>query len=104
MKIFDSSKVLGKSSDTYYVDEIHGRRNRNAYRGLYTGTEALRHKQSQKGGGGKDIQWAKKAVAESSDVREDVVAPIKARIQSGTYEVSADSFADKLIQKFEELR
>ena len=45
-----------------------------------------------------------KAVAESSDVREDVVAPIKARIQSGTYEVSADSFADKLIQKFEELR
>ena len=53
---------------------------------------------------GKDIQWAKKAVAESSDVREDVVAPIKARIQSGTYEVSADSFADKLIQKFEELR
>ncbi len=53
---------------------------------------------------GKDIQWAKKAVAESSDVREDVVAPIKVRIQSGTYEVSADSFADKLIQKFEELR
>lgn len=53
---------------------------------------------------GKDIQWVKKAVAESSDVREDVVAPIKARIQSGTYEVSADSFADKLIQKFEELR
>lgn len=53
---------------------------------------------------GKDIQWAKKAVAESSDVREDVVAPIKARIQSGTYEVSADSFTDKLIQKFEELR
>lgn len=53
---------------------------------------------------GKDIQWAKKAVAESSDVREDVVAPIKARNQSGTYEVSADSFADKLIQKFEELR
>ncbi len=53
---------------------------------------------------GKDIQWAKKAVAESNDVREDVVAPIKARIQSGTYEVSADSFADKLIQKFEELR
>ena len=53
---------------------------------------------------GKEIQWATKAVAESSDVREDVVAPIKARIQSGTYEVSADSFADKLIQKFEELR
>lgn len=53
---------------------------------------------------GKDIQWAKQAVAESSDIREDVVAPIRAKIQSGTYEVSAESFADKLIQKFEELR
>jgi len=53
---------------------------------------------------GKDIQWAKQAVAESSDIREDVIAPIRARIQSGTYAVSTDSFADKLIQKFEELR
>lgn len=53
---------------------------------------------------GKDIQWAKQAVADSSDIREDVIAPIRAKIQSGTYEVSADSFADKLIQKFEELR
>lgn len=53
---------------------------------------------------GKDIQWAKQAVAESSDIREDVVAPIRARIQSGTYEVSAESFADKLVQKFDELR
>lgn len=53
---------------------------------------------------GKDIQWAKQAVAESSDIREDVVAPIRAKIQSGTYEVSTESFADKLIQKFEELR
>ena len=53
---------------------------------------------------GKDIQWAKQAVAESSDIREDVVAPIRAKIQSGTYEVSTESFADKLIQNFEELR
>lgn len=53
---------------------------------------------------GKDIQWAKQAVAESSDIREDVVAPIRAKIQSGSYEVSTESFADKLIQKFEELR
>lgn len=53
---------------------------------------------------GKDIQWAKQAVAESSDIREDVVAPIRARVQAGTYEVSTESFADKLIQKFEELR
>ena len=53
---------------------------------------------------GKDIQTAKQAVAGSSDIREDVTAPIKARIQSGSYEVSTENFADKLMQKYEEMR
>ena len=53
---------------------------------------------------GKDIQNAKQSVAGASDIREDVIAPIKAKIQSGTYEVSAESFADKLMQKYEEMR
>ena len=53
---------------------------------------------------GKDIQTAKQAVAASSDIREDVTASIKARLQSGHYEVSTDSFADKLMQKYEEMR
>lgn len=53
---------------------------------------------------GKDMQVAKAAVAESSDIREDVTAPIKARIQAGTYEVSTDSFADKLLEKYDEMR
>lgn len=53
---------------------------------------------------GKDIQTAKQAVAASSDIREDVTASVKARIQSGSYEVSAESFADKLMQKYEEMR
>lgn len=53
---------------------------------------------------GKDIQSAKQAVAASSDIREDVTAPIKAKLQSGNYEVSTDSFADKLMQKYEEMR
>lgn len=53
---------------------------------------------------GKDMQIAKAAVAGSSDIREDVTAPLKASIQAGTYEVSADSFADKLLKKFEEMR
>ena len=53
---------------------------------------------------GKDIQTAKQAVANSSDIREDVTAPIKAQIQAGTYEVSAESFADKLMKKYEEMR
>lgn len=53
---------------------------------------------------GKDIQIAKQAIAGSSDIREDVTASIRARIQEGTYEVSAESFADKLMQKYEEMR
>lgn len=53
---------------------------------------------------GKDIQTAKQAVAASSDIREDVTAPVKAKIQAGTYEVSPESFADKLMQKYEEMR
>lgn len=53
---------------------------------------------------GKDIQTAKAAVAGASDIREDVTAPIKARIQSGTYQVSPESFAEKLLEKYEEMR
>lgn len=57
---------------------------------------------------GKDIQWVKQALSESGDIREDIVAPVKAKIQAGTYEVSTERFADKLLEKFlekyEELR
>ena len=53
---------------------------------------------------GKDIQTAKAAVAGASDIREDVTAPIKARIQSGIYQVSPESFAEKLLKKYEEMR
>lgn len=53
---------------------------------------------------GKDIQAVKAAVASAPDIREELTAPIKARIQDGTYEVSNGSFAEKLIQKYEEMR
>lgn len=49
---------------------------------------------------GKDIQIAKTAVNDAPDVREDVVAPIRSQIQNGTYEVSEESFAEKLMAKF----
>ena len=42
---------------------------------------------------GKDIQIAKNAVAAAPDIREDVVAPIRAAVTNGTYQVSAESFA-----------
>ena len=51
---------------------------------------------------GKDFQSAKAAVKASSDVREDVIAPLKAEIASGTYFVSGESFAERMLQRYEE--
>ncbi len=53
---------------------------------------------------GKDIQMAKAAVKASPDVRTEVTAPIKEQIQNGTYSVDTASFAEKLLQKYEEMR
>lgn len=53
---------------------------------------------------GKDIQTAKAAVAGSPDIREELTAPIKTQIQNGTYSVDNASFAEKLLQKYEEIR
>lgn len=53
---------------------------------------------------GKDIQTAKAALAGTPDIREQVTAPIRARVQDGTYGVDNASFAEKLLQKYEEMR
>ncbi len=50
---------------------------------------------------GKDIQTVKQAVANSSDIRSDITEPIKAAINNGTYNVSNDDFASKLLEKYE---
>lgn len=50
---------------------------------------------------GKDYQTAKQAVVDSADIREEVTAPLKKSIQSGTYEVNTEKFAEKLIKKYE---
>ena len=49
---------------------------------------------------GKDYQTAKTAVANSPDVREDLGASLKERIQNGSYEVDGGDFADKLIKAY----
>lgn len=51
---------------------------------------------------GKDIQTARQAVANSADIREDITAPLKASVQSGTYDVSGEDFASKLVQKYQD--
>lgn len=49
---------------------------------------------------GRDSQIAKKALASTPDVREDKVASIKEQIDNGTYDVSTDDFASKLLDKY----
>lgn len=49
---------------------------------------------------GKDAQIAKQAVADTPDVRESVIAPIKEQLDNGTYEVSVDDLAGKLLEKY----
>ena len=53
---------------------------------------------------GRDYQFAKTAVQNSPDIREELTAPIKEKVQNGTYEVETASFAEKLLQKYEESR
>lgn len=49
---------------------------------------------------GKDLQAAKQAVKEAPDIREDKVNRIKEQLASGTYNVSAEEFADKVINSY----
>jgi len=49
---------------------------------------------------GRDYQVAKAAVQNASDVRMDKVNDIKKRMESGTYDVSANEIASKLVDSF----
>lgn len=49
---------------------------------------------------GRDYQIAKSAVSEASDIREDKVAQLKAKVDSGNYQVDPGDFASKLLEKY----
>ena len=49
---------------------------------------------------GKDIQTVKQAVAGAPDVRSELTEPLKAKVNNGTYDVSTDDFASKLLSAF----
>ena len=51
-------------------------------------------------GAGRDLQVARQAVSSAPDVREDRIADIKRDYQNGTYDVSANDFADKIRERF----
>ncbi|MBQ1823161.1 MAG: flagellar biosynthesis anti-sigma factor FlgM [Lachnospiraceae bacterium] len=47
-----------------------------------------------------DLNVAKQAVREAPDVREDKVAEMKAKLNSGNYSVDTGDFASMLLEKF----
>ena len=49
---------------------------------------------------GKDIAVAKKAIADTPDVRADRVEAIKQQMADGTYSVSAEAVAEKMLDCF----
>lgn len=49
---------------------------------------------------GRDMQIAKAALAKTPDVRQEKVDTLKAAIKNGTYEVSNESFAEKLVSAY----
>lgn len=49
---------------------------------------------------GYNHQTAKAAVSEASDIREERIAKIKARIQAGTYSVSTEDLANKFLENY----
>ena len=77
---------------------------------IYNTTKAGKVKNAQSAGkrdgveisqAGRDYQIAKQAVAETSDIREDKVALLKSRIDSGNYKVGTGEFAEKLLAKYQ---
>ncbi len=63
-------------------------------------TKTFSYDEVQISSAGKDIQAAKAAINASTGVREDLVAEMKAKINSGSYSVDTDDFADKLLSQF----
>jgi negative regulator of flagellin synthesis FlgM len=48
-------------------------------------------------GKARDVLQLQKAVAETPEIREDRVSELKARIENGTYRVSAEDIASKMV-------
>lgn len=52
---------------------------------------------------GKNLQVAKQAVSNTPDVREDRIAELKAAFENGSYSVSDDDLAEKLLNDYFDL-
>ncbi len=65
-----------------------------------SGIASMGRDQVQISSAGRDFQIAKQAVAEASDIREDKVAEVKEKINSGNYNVDTEDFASVLLNAY----
>ena len=65
-----------------------------------SGLQSMGRDQVQISSAGRDFQIAKQAVAEASDIREDKVAEVKEKINSGNYNVDTEDFASVLLNAY----
>ena len=72
--------------------------NKSDYKGKAANAYAKRDDKFEISDTAKSYSTAKAAVAKASDVRMDKVADIKARMAMGTYNVSPEAIADKILE------
>lgn len=87
--------VYNQVSQVYGVQSV-----KKSYSSGKTGTVSPKD-QISFSGLGKDMQTAKAALGAVPDVREDRVKALREQLASGNYEVSAESFADKVMAAYE---
>ncbi len=80
---------LYKTQNTSKAGKAYGTNN------VYSSYDQMEISQS-----GRDYQVAKQAVAGTSDIREDKIAQLKEQVANGSYKVSAEDFASKLLEKY----
>ena len=108
-KPFLRKEISGKKGDAVMRIESY-----NQVAGLYKGSKsgkaprpydtAVGRDEVTISRAGYDYQITRQAVAEASDVREDKVAQLKARVESGSYKVDSGDFASKLLERYHALK
>ena len=86
-------ELISKVAATYKTDKVTAKR--NVYSTAASDRDQLSISQT-----GYDYQIAKQAVAEASDIREDIVAQMKEKVTQGSYNVDTEDFASKLLSKY----
>ncbi len=96
--ISGKEEICGMRIEAYSQIQNLYNASRPAARTGQTATADFRDK-LQISGEGRAVQVGKEALAAAPDIREDKVAAIKAQYENGTYDVSGEDFAERILEK-----